>query len=309
MRIIEDISIDFETYSRVDLTKVGHHAYAQHPSTGVHCMSYRMPGDTETRRWVEGDHFPLDLELALMDGVHRRAWNLAFEREIWKEVCVKKYNWPSVPDSNGVCTMVEAQTMGLPGALQNAAPAIGSDIIKDDVGKRIMLQLCQPKPSDGKFWTKAEAPEKFDALYRYCDKDVESELSIAERILPLRPDELIAFRNSNLMNDRGVLIDEPFVHAAKKVVVATMERLEREMRELTNYEVAGPSAVMQIKKWATLQIQGTNCTAVIGSLDKEAIEDLLTRDDLPSKVERALIIRQEAAKWGDVVRKAGLRAD
>ena len=39
------INIDFETYSDIDLTKVGQHRYAQDWSTDIICMSYAFDNE------------------------------------------------------------------------------------------------------------------------------------------------------------------------------------------------------------------------------------------------------------------------
>ena len=134
---MQSLGIDFETYSEVDLKKSGLHNYATDPSTGVHCLSYGPgPGPADTgpdpehiHTWVEGEPFPQDLADHIAQGGIVTAWNAAFELAIWNEVCVKKYGWLPLPIRQVRCSMVRAYAMALPGALDDAAPALGVDCL------------------------------------------------------------------------------------------------------------------------------------------------------------------------------------
>src|ERR1019366_2072467 len=138
------LGIDFESFSQTDLKKAGLHNYATDPSTGVHCLSYG-PDPQHVRTWVEGEPFPQDLAAHIAAGGILTAWNAAFELAIWNLCCVCKYGWVPPPIRQVRCSMVRAYAMALPGALDDAAPALGVDQRKDAEGHRIMLQLSKPK--------------------------------------------------------------------------------------------------------------------------------------------------------------------
>ena len=61
----------------------------------------------------------------------------------------------------------------------------------------------------------------------------------ATRALPF--EEWEDYWVSEKINDRGVLVDEPLCHAAKRIVEATQVRLDREMAEVTDKEVTACS--------------------------------------------------------------------
>ena len=115
--------LDFETFSQIDLKKSGLHNYATDPSTGAHCLSYG-PDPEHIKTWVEGEPFPQDLANHIAAGGIITAWNAAFELAIWNLCCVKKYGWLPLPISQVRCSMVRAYAMALPGALEDAAPAL-----------------------------------------------------------------------------------------------------------------------------------------------------------------------------------------
>ena len=287
--MLEDLSLDFETYSEIDLVKEGVHNYAVHPSTGAHCAAYAYPGE-EPEIWIEGQPFPERIRKHVTQGGRIRAFNAAFERVMWRDCMVRKCGWPVVPMRQFVCTMAEGRAMALPGALDKMAPAVGLELMKDAEGKRIMLQLRKPRPSDNKLWRPKDAPEKFRKLYDYCKQDVRVEQAIVPRIRRLIPSEQELYYITEEINDQGVYIDEELCTAAQKIIDEATVRLTAEMRRVSGFEIAGPNAVAQIKTW--LISKGLEIT----SLDKDRIADLLKRDDLAPDVQRVLEIRRDAAK-------------
>jgi hypothetical protein len=82
-------SIDFETGSETDLTKVGAYNYAAHPSTRVHCLAYTFNAGRTVKVWRVwgGEKMPADLDAAIDDPTVRfQAWNAQFERLIFRDV-------------------------------------------------------------------------------------------------------------------------------------------------------------------------------------------------------------------------------
>src|SRR5229473_2470215 len=84
------INLDFETRSEIDLTVVGAHLYACHPSTRILCASYSFNAGKMMRRWRPwvGEKIARDLAEALADpDVEIQGWNaMEFERLILRDV-------------------------------------------------------------------------------------------------------------------------------------------------------------------------------------------------------------------------------
>ena len=84
---------------------------------------------------------------------------------------VRRYGFPSflLDPENWVCSMSEAAVMALPQALGKCAPAVHLPISKDLAGSRVMMQLCQPRPSDGRLWraTDIGCAAKLEILFLY----------------------------------------------------------------------------------------------------------------------------------------------
>jgi len=283
-------SLDFETRSTVDLKKVGSYKYFEHESTDVLCLAYAF-GDAEPDLWIPGQEFPKTLKAFIMNTSNPLcAFNAAFERLAWREIMVKRYEAPPIDDSRWRCTMTEALSMNLPAKLEHCAPALGLDIVKDDVGHRVMMTLCKPRHTkDGslKWW---DDPARYERLYSYCKHDVRVEQAIAKRLFRLIPSEQKLYQLDMQINDRGVFIDKELCQAARYVVQTASERLDREMYAVSNGDIGACTNVQQIIKYLAAH------KIVTESIDKENIEDLLIRDDLPENVRRVLELRQEGSK-------------
>jgi DNA polymerase len=277
---------DFETRSAVDLRVAGLHNYAADPSTDVNCFAWAVE-DEQPRLWFPGQD-DRDLRHALKHSTLTYAHNAAFELQIWNQICVKRYGWPPLNPQFTRCTMAMAYAMALPGALEKVAPALGLDINKDAVGKRVMMKLAQPK-ADGLFYTTESNPDDFQKLYIYCKQDVLVERGIHARLMELSSQEQRVWELDYEINCRGVQVDLPAINQAIKLVEAETARLNTEMLKVTCGAVGKCTEVQLLVKWIRTQgveIKGLAKADVLDSLDGE----------LPESVRAALNLRREAAK-------------
>jgi DNA polymerase len=296
--------LDFETFSQIDLKKAGLHNYATDESTGVHCMSYG-PDPGHVRIWVEGEPFPQDLAAHIAQGGIITAWNAAFELAIWNICAVHKYGWKPLPIRQVRCSMVRAYAMALPGALEDAAPALGVDQRKDAEGHRIMLQLSRPK-KDGTMWRRdVESLDKFLKLYDYNKQDVRTELACLDRLMELSPSECALWELDYKINNRGVMCDLASVDKGIAIIQSEQKRLNGEMLKVTGGVVGSCNEVQMLGKWIKSQGVEMDGLAKADVLDALAMADLEEGDKedcppwvepMPPAVRRALELRQEAAK-------------
>jgi DNA polymerase len=284
--------IDFETRSAVDLKKSGAHAYAEDESTAVWCVAYAF-GDGPVELWKMGETCPPAIAEHVESGGIFVAHNSAFERQIWKYVLHERQGWPLPTIKQWRCTMAMAYAMALPGSLENAAAAMGLADGKDMSGHRVMMQLARPRKVDPvsgaiTWW---DIPEKLETLYAYCKQDVVTERALEKRLVPLSDFEQRLWWLDQVINDRGVHVDVALCEAATKVVKHVTEKLNAEMREVTDREVSACTNTNQIATW--LRSRGLEDTE---SIAKDIVVELLARDDLADDVRRVLELRQEAAK-------------
>jgi DNA polymerase len=111
---------DYETYSLVNLKKVGAWRYSVHPSTGIWCMAYCVD-DGPIKIWKPGDPIPPEF----IEAEHNPDWktsahNDQFERYITMHIANPRYGLPLVPNEHRLCSMAAALTMSLPGDLDEA---------------------------------------------------------------------------------------------------------------------------------------------------------------------------------------------
>jgi DNA polymerase len=280
--------LDFETRSACDIKKAGAEVYARHESTDILCVGWAF-GDGPARIFTDLEQA---LPLSVLDHVFLErkvvAHNAPFELAIWNEIGHKRYGWPVLKPEQTHCTMAMAYALNLPGSLENAAAAVGLEAQKDVKGRRIMLQLSQPR-DDGSFWEPHQAPEKFQAMYDYCRQDVEVERLLWNRLLPLSPKERQVWLLDYKINQRGIRIDLKAVRAALELVKLEKKRLDQEMRKVTGNLVATCTATSQLTLW--LKSEGLN----IDRVAKADVTEFL-KLDLPPHCRRALELRQEAAK-------------
>lgn len=281
---------DFETRSTVDLTVAGLDTYSHHPDTDVWCLAYAF-GDEPIEVWTPGDGFPERLRKHVESGGKLVGHNVGFELAVWNDVCVPRYGFPQLKLGQCACTQAEAYAMALPGSLERAAPAAGIEARKDAGGKRLMLQMCQPRSvsPDGKivWW---DEPDKVARLIEYCKQDVEVERQLHKRLVPLSPAEREVWLLDHEINNRGVQIDIATATAAQATVVAEQARLHDRLREVTGNFVGFTTEVARLTEW--VRSQGVDLPGVA----KADVLDALALDTLPAPVREALLIRQEAGR-------------
>lgn len=315
------LSRDYETRSLIDLKKAGAYRYAAHPTTSAFCVAYAI-GDGQVDLWAEGDPIPQAFLDAKANGWETHAWNCAFERIIERYVMSPRHGFPEFDLRQQRCVMVAAKEMGLPAALELAAPAVGIKDGKDMAGNAVMKQMMRPRKvvmADGwgdipfdairvqqmdvEGWEVYESPagahiarvqwwndsERKAKLFAYCKQDVETERTVGSKIRALSATELAYWHHDQQINDRGILVDIGLADACARIVNDMGSRLDAEMAALTNYEVDKCSKVAAII--AHLEKFGV----YTDSLAKDTLDEILERRDLNPHARQVLELRQEAS--------------
>ena len=281
------LHIDFESRSAVDLKKTGAYVYAADPTTDLWCACYAFD-DEPVETWLPGQACPDRVAMHVLEGDEIHAHNAAFEMVMWARILGPRYDWP-IPDvSQWRCTMVQSYALALPGSLEQAAPAAGLEIAKDNVGRRLMLQMAKPRKTDPLTWW--DTPDKLERLIAYCRIDVEVERKLGKRLRPLKPSELDLWHLDQTINNRGVGVDKELALAAKRIVRTAAERLDKRMAKVTNHAVTACSNRNQLIAW--VRERGVEAE----SIAKDQLEELLARNDLPADVREALEIRRQSAR-------------
>ena len=285
------VSIDFETRSAVDLRKTGVYKYASDPSTDIWCMAYKAPWSDDVQVWLPGDEMDAHLEDWIVEGGLLSAWNANFERTIWNEIMVSRYQWPRTSIKQWRCTMAQASAMGLPRALGQAASVLGVEEQKDKAGAALMLRMARPRKvnADGSY-TWWNTKDKIDTLVAYCIQDVKTELSVAATLNDMPDSERRLYQLDQRINDRGVKVDLDLIERVSKLANSASENIDAEIKRLTNGRVKAATNAMDLTAW----LRGYGLQ--VKSVDKQTVTRMLGMEKLHPIIKQVLRLRQDGAK-------------
>lgn len=303
---MENLSIDLETFSSVDLKKCGVYKYAESDDFEILLFGYSVDGsEVKVVDLAQGETIPEVVLSALTDEtVIKWAFNAQFER-----VCLSRYlrdkginvNPGKTVKSESLflnpsswhCTMIWSATLGLPMSLESVGAVLGLDKQKLTEGKNLIKYFCLPcnptKVNGGRTRNKYfHDKEKWELFKSYNKRDVEVEMSIQEKIsrFPV-PDFLWQeFYLDQTINDRGIEIDPLFVKSAIKLDQEVKTHLMSELKRITGLE--NPNSVLQMRSW--LKEHGLEMES-LGK--KEVAKELKT---VGKELAEVLQLRQQLAK-------------
>jgi len=309
---MKTISIDIETYSGYDLSKCGVYKYAESPDFEILLFGYSVDdGEVQVIDLAAGEHLPPEILNALTDdNVQKWAFNANFER-----VCLSRYLSdmdisldPFADNHHSAeilgkakylnpiswrCAMVWSAYMGLPLSLEGAGAVLGLEKQKLTEGKDLIRYFCSPcKPTATNGQRTRNLPEhasdKWEAFKAYNRRDVETELSIHERLAKFPVPDTVweEYAHDQEINDRGVALDMALVRNAIKADARSRTKLTRLMKELTDLD--NPNSLQQMKQWLADNGMETD------SLGKKVVTELLK--DAPEPLGKVLSLRQQLAK-------------
>ena len=291
---MKTLSLDIETYSSIDLAKSGVYKYAETSDFEILLIAYSIDGgDVRVVDFANSEILLDEVRSALTDpSVTKWAFNAQFER-----ICLSK--WLGLPAGQYLdphswrCTMVWSAYMGLPLSLEGTGVVLGLEKQKLSEGKdliRYFCKPCSPTQSNGKRTRNLpeQAPEKWTDFKNYNLRDVEVELSIQQRLAKFPVPEIVwsEYHLDQQINDRGVALDNDFVHHAILLDSISRSELLHLMKELTGLE--NPNSVTQMKQWLAEHGLETD------SLGKKVVAELL--QSAPEPLCRVLELRQQLAK-------------
>lgn len=292
---VDDIGhLDFETFSELDVRKVGAYRYARHPSTEVLICRYRLPGSTLVHRWWPyKERPPARLVAFVRGGGSLGAHNAAFERAVWRYTLTRMHPGIPVPsDKQWVCTAAKAAASGLPRSLDKALAALELPVRKDPDGTRLIKKFSKPrKPTKKDARTRIhpdDDPEDFLKFDAYCGTDVAGEYALHHALPDLNKREQMFFRLDMRMNDRGFPVDMPLVVKAYAVVRELELHIAAQVQTLTGGVKATQVAKM-LELFADRGLELENMRA-------ETVRQALANEDLDDDTRRLLELRVEAGK-------------
>lgn len=289
------LHIDFETRSATDLQKAGVYRYAEDPTTWPWGFAYRFGEQGVVRQWRPGYPDPVDVLDHVARGGRVVCHNAAFERTIWNWVVRGRMlpHWPVMSIQQQDCTMSRAACVALPQSLDKLGVALRTDMRKDLAGHNLMMKLAKPRRfnADGSI-TWWDDPALVDDNMAYCEQDVRTETNADELLPPLSPYRRADWEFDQIINERGVAIDQHAVERAAQLVEYAKKQNDKVMRELTDRAVPKCSNDGKIIAW--LNERGIACT----SLAKGEVDDVvfLASCHLDDTAQQVIKLRQAAWK-------------
>ena len=285
------VSLDYETYSPVDLRDSGVYPYVACSDTGIWCLCYSWENEDEVFTWTPDQPFPERLAEHIRSGGELRAHNSNFERLVSRDITEKRYGMPSPRLDQWFDSAAEAASMQLPRSLEGLSAALGLPVQKDKEGHALMLRLCRPRKTneDGSYvwWN---VPEKLERLYAYCRNDVAVEKSASKYLRRLDPPEREIWLLDARINDRGFHFDRDLVLAAQEIASEGTRRANSHLEEITGGAVATVTNSGNLRKWLAEQGIETD------SVDKKHVSEMMDDPTLPEKVRFALQVRVDGAR-------------
>ena len=279
------VNFDLETYSECDLRECGAYRYAMDPSTRVLCAAWN------NGHWLPGDPSPIFPTGAIIEG-----YNVpGFDAVLWYYILTPRHGWAWPGWEAFRCTMARAAYTNLPGSLDQAAQAMGTEP-KDIEGHRLMLQMCKParailSSSDP---TRHHTPDRLQRLLGYCQQDVRAEAALSARLPQLPPREMVVFATDAAVNRRGVHCDMPLVDSMLTCAEGLAAHYRERLSEITHGDVESETSISATIRWC--RGQGVAIPDGKGAFDKEAVEGYLADTTLPPPVREVMEIRQAMGK-------------
>lgn len=305
---INELSIDLETFSDVDLKKCGVYRYAESPNFEILLFAYSVNnGPVAVIDIAQREAVPDEILAALTDEtVTKWAYNAQFERvclSCWLQrnhpQLFSSYSTPEDTVGNYLdpeswkCSRIWGAYMGLPLNLENIGAVLKLSDQKMKEGKDLIKYFCTPckatKANGGRTRNLPHhALDKWALFKSYNKRDVEVELSIKERLQRYPVPDFVwdEYHLDQEINDRGIGVDMHLVENAVAIDAKTKQALLARLQKKTGLE--NPNSVVQMKAWLSRQGIETD------SLDKKTVKSLLP--DAKKDVADVLSCRQQLAK-------------
>lgn len=296
------ITVDIETYSPQDITKVGAYRYAQDPDFQILLLGYvnensDTPRVLDLTSWPDTKHFLREQLPWLLDASYtKRAHNAAFEWWCLSEAMGLSWEQRIEWLQQWECSMVHALYCGLPAQLGALGAALKQpeDALKMKEGKALITYFCKPckptKRNGGRTRNLPQHdPDKWKLFCKYNGMDVIAERANDRKLAPWPVPESIMqqWREDVEMNARGVAVDMELVEGALACSALITEEQTAESKTLTG--LANPGSRAQLLDWLH------NRGVPMQGLTKEDVGKALA-GELPSDVRRVLELRQQLGK-------------
>lgn len=292
----ELLYLDFETYSGIDLKKVGSYAYAEHPSTEVLICTYAFD-DEPVQVWdcTDGSDMPGDLHRALRRLVKPNSRiKIVWHNGSMFDRLIMKHCWGfDIPVCNTIDTMIWAFRHALPGSLDALCEVLGvsADNAKDKRGKALIQRFSKPTPKNYKIrrYTAETHPDEWALFVKYAVSDITAMREVFHKLPRWGNSEFEdrVLELDQLINDRGFKVDVALAEAAIEAVEKHKAQLQEEAQRKYGGSLTGKDFLPILRELASAHR--------IHNAQKSTLNDLLADDDLPDDARTIIEMRLGAA--------------
>lgn len=293
----QDLILDFETRSKLNLEEVGLDNYSR---SATPLMLGWAINKRKSRIWLPAtEKIPGELEDNILDErIRKIAWYAEFERSILDRCLGYK-----VPINQWRDPMILARHLSMPGKLESVCQIVklGKDDSKIADGKRLIHLFCEPNGHEGEetlfgvdngFNDAQSHPRDWQMFVDYCLRDVDVEQRLWYDFLPLSfPEELWEdWFFSQEMNETGMPVNRGRAEKLLRLAVRYKEASKLKLNEMTGLENAG--SPKQLLPW--LETRGYPW----GSINKEYVDNELKNPTtkLTNEAREVLTLRRKSSQ-------------
>lgn len=293
MRVV----LDYESRSACDLKKAGAIKYAQHESTDIICVSWKIENGLTHVWFPMWEPVPSEFKKAIKNKAYTLvAHNAGFEQAITEWCLFPKYfdsleYREFLTPERWRCTAAKAAAHALPRNLEDACIALDLPVKKDMEGRKLILKYCKPRRASKKnsdmWW---QDPADFKRLGEYCKTDVEAEYLLDKRLRDLNQVEQKIWFLDQKINQRGISVDLCSVN--KALVMLDLEKTldAKRVYEITNGAINSANQRAKILDFVNERGAG------LPDLKAGTVKAALSWEHVEGEVREIIEIRQRSSK-------------
>ena len=249
------LGLDYETYSDLDIRKVGGARYVRDPSTEILMLSWSIDRGEVSLWQPHLGRMPAELRDAMTDPhVEKWAFNAGFEEGISTHALPRYEPGVVVPRGTWRCSMYLAYGLSFMGSLDKILQQIGfpEEMWKLAEGKKLIQRFSKPQPANHKTrrWGWWNDPDQWERFGAYCVQDNVVERGLREwcqQFDPISNEEWQIWQMDQDINNRGIPVDRVLTSTARGLVGYRKGELKKEMKAITGLD--NPTSNQQLSEW------------------------------------------------------------
>jgi DNA polymerase len=295
------VHIDYESFSKIDLSAYGAYRYAADPSARILMMGIAL-NDQEPRillplevlegLGLEQDSVAMEWALKWYDGVTPvYAHNAGFEIAVTKYRMVEDFGLVPPKLTQWRCTAALARKAALPAKLETLADTLQLPQRKDKRGSALIKIFCELQGKGKKKGQRIypwDDPKAFNEFIEYCKQDVRTEQAVHKKLaaFDLKGQSLRVWQLDCKINDRGVPVNVTALENTKVIVDECQRYQGDDFREITGLNYTQREKVLNWLRERGYPYDDMQATSVARAIeDNSWAKDDLTKQAIQLKAD------------------------